>query len=224
MSRSSFLSEPVRDYVQRHGAREHPVLARCREETAAMGDIARMQISPEQGAFMQVMARAVNARRYLEVGVFTGYSSLAVALVMKAMHGSAAEVVACDISDEYLARARGYWSEAGVQDVITTSVGPAVESLDALIEDGRAGQFDMAFVDADKTGYDAYYERCLVLLRPGGLLLLDNMLWGGRVADPDEQDDDTRALRGLAARVAADERVEMTLAAVGDGLSMIVRR
>jgi caffeoyl-CoA O-methyltransferase len=224
VSESEFVSEAVRGYVQKFGAREHPALARCRAETNAMGEISRMQISPEQGAVMQVLARAVGARRAVEVGVFTGYSSTATALVMKAMHGSDCELVACDISEEYLGRARGYWTEAGVADVIHTRIAPAAESLDALIGEGRAGEFDFVFIDADKPGYDTYYERCLILMRPGALMLIDNMLWAGRVADPAETDDNTTALRALAGKIAADERVEMTLATIGDGLSMVVKR
>ena len=224
MSRSEFVSQAVEAYVQKFGAREHPALARCREETNAMGEIRRMQISPEQGAFMQVMARAVGARRAIEVGVFTGYSSLAVALTMKALHGTDCTLVACDISEDFTGRARGYWAKAGVEDVIDLRIAPAVETLDALIAEGGAGTYDFAFIDADKTGYPAYYERCLTLLRPGGLILIDNMLWSGRVADPGETDPDTVALRGLAAAIHADERVEMTLATVGDGVTMAVKR
>ncbi len=224
MSKSEFVSDAVAAYVQTFGAREHPALARCRLDTNGMGGLANMQISPEQGAVMQVLTRAIGARRAIEIGVFTGYSSTATALAMKAMHGRACELVACDISDEYLAKARSYWADADVADVITPRIGPAVESLDALIAEGRAGAFDLMFIDADKTGYDAYYERGLALLRTGGLMLIDNMLWSGRVADPAETDANTVALRALAARIAADERVEMTLATVGDGLSMIVKR
>ena len=224
MSRSEFISEAVEAYIQEVGAREHPAQARCRRDTAAMGRLANMQISPEQGAFMQVMAHAVRARRAVEVGVFTGYSSLAVALAMKAMHGSGCELVGCDISEEYIGKARGYWAEAGVDDVVAVRIGPAAESLDALIAEGRAGQFDLAFIDADKTGYDAYYERCLTLLRPGGLVLIDNMLWSGRVADAAETDADTVALRALARKIHGDKRVDMTLAAIGDGVSMVVKR
>jgi caffeoyl-CoA O-methyltransferase len=225
MSRSIGLSDPVRDYVQRFGAREHPVLARCREETHRdLAGQARMQISPEQGGFMQLMAQAVRARTAVEVGVFTGYSSTAVALAMKAMHGAAARLVACDLSEEFLARARGYWAEAGVEDVIEARVGPAAASLQALLDEGGEGAFDLAFIDADKTGYDAYYELILRLLRPGGMLLIDNMLWSGSVADPADQEADTVALRALAAKIHADDRVEMTLATVGDGVSIVIRR
>jgi caffeoyl-CoA O-methyltransferase len=173
---------------------------------------------------MQVLTRATAARRAIEIGVFTGYSSTATALAMKAMHGADCELVACDISDEYLGKARSYWVEAGVADVIETRIGPAAESLDALINDGRAGDFDLMFIDADKTGYDAYYEGGLTLLRAGGLMLIDNMLWSGRVADPTETDANTTALRALAAKIATDERVDMTLATIGDGLSIIVKR
>lgn len=222
MSVSLGLSEPVRDYVQRWGTREHPVLADCRRETAA-DPRAMMQISPEQGAFMQVMVRALGARRALEVGVFTGYSSTAVALAMKAL-GEGAELVACDISEEFVGRARAYWRAAGVEDVISVRIGPAEDSLRALVKEGRAGAFDLIFIDADKTGYDAYYEFGLTLLRPGGMILIDNMLWSGAVADPKVSTDDTIALRALAAKIAADERVEMTLATIGDGLSVIVKR
>lgn len=224
MSRSEFVSDSVAAYVQRFGAREHPALVRCRIETNAMGALANMQISPEQGAVMQVLTRATGARRAIEIGVFTGYSSTATALAMKALHGTECELIACDISDEYLGKARSYWDEADVADIIATRIGPAVGSLDALIADGRTGDFDLVFIDADKTGYDAYYERGLTLLRAGGLMLIDNMLWSGRVADPAETDADTIALRALAAKIAADERVDMTLATIGDGVSMIVKR
>lgn len=223
MSASLGLTPAVRDYVQTWGVREHPALARCRADTS--GDArARMQISPEQGALMQVLARAIRARRALEVGVFTGYSSTAVALAMKAMHGGAAELVACDLSADFVARARGYWRDAGVEDVIAVRVGPAVQSLEALIDEGRAGAFDLMFIDADKTGYDAYYELGLTLLRPAGLMLIDNMLWSGAVADPADTSADTLTLRALAAKIHADDRVDPTLATVGDGLSVVVKR
>jgi caffeoyl-CoA O-methyltransferase len=225
MSATFGLSPDVVDYVQRFGAREHPVLAKCREETARdLGDRAVMQISPEQGAFMQVLARGVHARRAIEVGVFTGYSSTAVALALKGAHATGARLVACDISEGYLDRARVYWREAGVDDVVEARAGPAAESLGALIDEGEGGTFDYAFIDADKTGYDTYYELCLKLLRPGGVLLIDNMLWSGKVADPDETSEDTVALRALAAKIHADPRVEMTLVTIGDGLTVALKR
>jgi caffeoyl-CoA O-methyltransferase len=225
MSRSLGLTPAVEAYVQKFGTREHPVLARCREETHRdLAGRAGMQISPEQGALMQVLAHAIRARRAIEVGVFTGYSSTAVALAMQAMHGHDAVLVACDLSEEYLGRARGYWADAGVDGVVSTRVGPADESLRDMIDEGLSGSFDLAFIDADKTGYDAYYERLLTLLRPGGMILIDNMLWSGQVADPADKDADTQALRDLAAKIHADGRVDMTLAAVGDGLSIVVKR
>lgn len=223
MSVTMGLSEPVLAYVQEWGVREAPALARCRAETAA-DPRARMQISPEQGALMQVLATAIRARRALEVGVFTGYSSTAVALAMQAMHGGDAELVACDISGALIDTARGYWREAGVEAIVSARIAPAADSLRALIAEGHAGQFDLMFIDADKTSYDAYYELGLELLRPGGLMLIDNMLWSGRVADESDGSADTAALRDLAAKIHADGRVDMTLASVGDGLSVVVKR
>jgi len=224
MSRTLGVSDEVRDYVQRFGAREHPVLRRCREETNAMGDISRMQVSCEQGALMQVLVKAVHARRAVEVGVFTGYSATAVALAMQQIHGEDACLVACDVSEEYLDRARRYWDQAGVAHVVHTRIGPAAESLRHMLAEGQAEHFDVAFIDADKTGYDTYYELCLQLLRSGGLMLIDNMLWGGSVADPTDTAADTRALRALATKIHDDRRVDMTLATVGDGLSVVVKR
>jgi caffeoyl-CoA O-methyltransferase len=222
MSQSMGLSAPVLAYVQAFGVREHPALARCRAETSA-DPRHRMQISPEQGALMQVLVRAIGARRAIEVGVFTGYSSTAVALAMQAL-GSGAELVACDISEEFVGRARGVWRAAGVEEVIAARIGPAADSLEALIDEGRAGAFDLMFIDADKTGYDAYYEAGLILLRTGGTMLIDNMLWSGAVADPADASPDTLALRALAKKIHDDDRVDMTLATVGDGLSVVVKR
>jgi caffeoyl-CoA O-methyltransferase len=223
MSTSFGLSEPVVAYLQRWGVDEHPVLARCRAETAS-DPRAIMQISPEQGALMQVLATAIRARRALEVGVFTGYSSTAVALAMKAMHGADAELVACDISGALVDRAGGYWRAAEVDGIVSPRIGPAADSLRALLDEGLHGHFDMMFIDADKPSYDAYYELGLELLRPGGLMLIDNMLWSGAVADPADTSESTLALRALAAKIHADGRVESTLASIGDGLSIVVRK
>jgi len=223
MSSSIGISAEVRSYVQRHGAREHPVMRRCREETAAL-DNASMQISCEQGAVMQVLAKAIHARRALEVGVFTGYSSLAVALAMQELHGADACLVACDKSEDYVAQARKYWAQAGVDHTVQVRLGPAADSLRHLLAEGQDGSFDLAFIDADKTGYDAYYELCLQLLRPGGMMLIDNMLWGGAVAEPSNTEADTAALRALAAKIHDDRRVDMAIATIGDGLSMVVKR
>lgn len=214
---------PIVDYVRAWGVREHPALARCREETAR--DPRRgLQIDPEQGALMQVLTRAVAARRALEVGVFTGYSSTAVALAMKDMHGTQAKLVACELSQEFADRAAGYWKEADVNNVIDTRIGPAVASLEALLAAGGAGSFDLMFIDADKPSYGAYYEAGVALLRAGGLMLIDNMLWRGQVADLNDTSPETSALRDLAKRIHADNRVDMTLATVGDGVSFVVKR
>ncbi len=223
MSASLGLTDAVRAYLQEWGVREPPALARCRHDTAA--DARRgLQISPEQGAAMAVLATAIRARRAIEVGVFTGYSSTAVALAMKAMHGTDARLFALDVSADYLDCAAGYWREAGVGEVIVPRLGPAADSLAALLEAEGEGGFDLMFIDADKTGYDTYYELGLRLLRTGGLMLIDNMLWGGAVADLAVSTDDTVALRALGAKIHGDERVDMTLATIGDGLSMIVKR
>lgn len=224
MSSTLPVTPAILDYVQRVGVREHPALLLCREEThRELGPQAGMQISPEQGALMQVLARATNARVAVEVGVFTGYSSTAVALALKAGHGDDARLYACDISEEFIGRARKTWRAAGVEDVIEPRIGPAADSL-SLLEAGHKGSVDFAFIDADKTGYDAYYELGLQLLRPRGLMLIDNMLWDGLVANPKVKDADTEALRALAEKIARDERVDMTLATVGDGLSVVVKR
>ena len=223
MSRSEFVSDQVRDYVQRWGAREHPVLARCREETAAMPNAA-MQISCEQGAFMQTLVAAIHARRALEVGVFTGYSSTAMALAMQAIHGDDALVIGLDTSEEYTAKARNYWRAAGVDHIVQLRLGPAADTMKHLIAEGDGETFDLMFIDADKTGYAAYYELGLRLLRSGGLMLIDNMLWSGRVADENEADENTKALRDLARQIHGDKRVDMTLATIGDGLSIVVKR
>jgi caffeoyl-CoA O-methyltransferase len=217
------LSPEVLGYLQAWGVNEHPVLSKCRAETAS-DPRAGMQISPEQGAFMQVLATAIRARRALEVGVFTGYSSTATALALKAMHGADAELVACDLSGALIDRAAAYWREAGVEEIVAPRVGPGADSLRALLDEGFHGHFDLMFIDADKIGYDAYYELGLELLRPGGLMLIDNMLWSGAVADPKDTSADTLALRSLAAKIHADSRVESTLASIGDGLSVIVRK
>lgn len=222
MSLSLGLPADVVRYLADVNPPEHPVLARCRAETAKL-PMARMQISAEQGAFMQIIARMLNAKRVFEIGVFTGYSSLAIALTLKALHGGAAHLLACDVSEEWTAKARGYWKEAGVDDVIDLQLRPATETLDQRIAAGEAGTYDMGFVDADKVGYDAYYERGLRLLRPGGVLLFDNVLWSGRVADKTVSDADTEALRSVAQKAKTDARVHPAMTSIGDGLLMCVK-
>ncbi len=218
-ARTIALTDKVYDYLLANSLREPPLLARLREETATM-PMANMQIGPEQGQFMALLVELIGARRTLEVGTFTGYSALSVALALPAD----GRVVACDISEEFTAVARRYWAEAGVADKIDLRLGPAVETLDALIAEGLSGAFDFMFIDADKQGYDAYYERGLALLRPGGLIAIDNVLWNGAVADPDRQDEETRAIRALNRKVQADERVGISLVPIGDGLMLARKR
>jgi predicted O-methyltransferase YrrM len=203
------------DYLSRVGAREHPALARCRAETQGMGGIAVMQIAPEQGAFLAMLVKLIGARRCLEVGTFTGYSALAVALALP----PDGRLVALDVSKDFTDRARGYWREAEVDGKIDLRLGPGLDSLDRMIAAGE-GPFDFAFVDADKVNYDNYYERALKLVRPGGLIAFDNMLWSGAVADPGVTDPDTSALRALNAKIHGDARVDMALATVGDGVML----
>ncbi len=223
MSRSLGLSPEIVAYLASANPPEHPALARCRAETAALGQIARMQISAEQGALMQVLARLANAKRAFEIGVFTGYSSTALALTMKGLHGDSARLLACDVSEDWTARARSYWREAGVESLIDLHIRPATETLDARLATGEGGSYDLGFIDADKASYDAYYERGLKLLRPGGLMLFDNVLWSGAVADPAKQDEDTKALRAVAAKAKADPRVHAAMTSVGDGLLLCVK-
>jgi predicted O-methyltransferase YrrM len=223
MSSSLGLTPEVVRYLADVNPIEHPVLARCRAETASM-PAARMQISPEQGAFMQTLARLIQAKRAFEVGVFTGYSSLALALALKDMHPLGAHLLACDVSEEWTTKARAYWRDAEVDDIVRLELRPAVETLDQRIAAGEGGSYDFGFIDADKTGYDAYYERGLTLLRPGGAMLFDNVLWSGRVADPADTSDDTTALRALAHKAKADKRVHAVMTAVGDGLLICVKR
>lgn len=212
MSRSEFLDPAVQAYLAQVAPGEHPLLAELRAETAALPE-SGMQIGADQGAFMALLARSIGARRYLEIGVFTGYSSLAMALALP----PDGRVVACDVSAAYAAVARRFWERAGVAERVALRLGPALESLAAL-QRAAVEPFDIAFVDADKANAEAYYEACLALLRPGGLLLIDNVLWSGRVADPSVHDADTDALRAVVARARADARVEAVVLPLGDGL------
>lgn len=215
-SRTFQLDARIHDYLVETTLREPPLLRALREETAGLPQ-AEMQISPEQGQLMMMLTRLIGARRALEVGVFTGYSSLCVALALPAE----GQLVACDVSDEWTSIARRYWRQAGVDHKITLHLAPALDTLDALLVAGETDGFDLAFIDADKRRYDAYYERALQLVRPGGVILIDNMLWNGRVADPAAADDDTLAIRALNAKIRRDPRVEAVLVPVGDGLQLI---
>ena len=217
-SRTLNLDDALYRYVLEHSLREHPAQTALREATRSHPH-AGMQISPEQGQFMALLARLIGARRTLEVGVFTGYSALAVALALP----DDGRVLACDISDDYTRIGRPYWEQAGVAHKIDLRLAPAIATLDACLADGAAGQYDFAFIDADKTGYDDYYERCLRLLRPGGLIAIDNTLWGGSVARPAD-DADTAALQALNDKLHRDERVDLSLLPIGDGLSLARKR
>jgi predicted O-methyltransferase YrrM len=213
------LSDELAAYVVEHGTREPEVLARLREETAALPQH-RMQVAPEQGAFLALLVELMGARRCVEVGTFTGYSSTAVALALPAD----GRLVCCDVSEEWTSVARRYWAEAGVADKVDLRIAPATETLDRLLEDGGSDSFDLAFVDADKAGYDAYYERLVRLVRPGGLIVFDNTLWGGDVLDEDADDEDTRAIQALNLKLADDERITLCLLPVADGVTLARRR
>jgi caffeoyl-CoA O-methyltransferase len=217
MGRFVKATDALMDYLSRVGAREHAALKRCREETQAM-PMAMMQIAPEQGAFLALIVRLMQATRCLEIGTFTGYSALSVALAMPPN----GHLIALDVSKDFTDKARGYWKEANVDGRIDLRLGPGLETLDKMIDD-REGPFDFAFIDADKPNYDNYYERALKLMRSGGLIAFDNMLWGGSVADPAVADEQTTALRALNAKIHSDYRVDMALATIGDGV-MLARK
>ncbi|MGF1611021.1 MAG: class I SAM-dependent methyltransferase [Kiloniellales bacterium] len=220
MSKKSItLDDRLYDYLLQVSLREPPLVARLREETATM-PFSTMQIAPEQGQFMGLLVELIGARRALEVGTFTGYSALCVALALP----SDGRVIACDVSEDYTAVARRYWQEAGVADKIDLRLAPAVETLEALLTEGAAGSFDFAFIDADKANYLAYYERSLELIRPGGLIAVDNVLWDGAVADPTREDEDTEAISALNEKLHKDERVSLSLVPVGDGLTLARKR
>jgi caffeoyl-CoA O-methyltransferase len=219
MSRRTIqIDDRLYDYLLEVSVREPPVLAKLREETAkhAFGG---MQISPEQGQFMRLFVEVLGVRRALEVGVFTGYSSTSVALAMP----PDGKLVACDLSDEFTQVARRYWKEAGVADKIELRLGPGVETLNALIASGASGTFDFAFVDADKENYVRYYEQCLKLVRVGGVIAFDNVLWDGRVADPSDLAESTMSIRALNDCIARDDRVFPSMLSIGDGLTLARR-
>ena len=214
-NRAIRLNDATEAYLRRVSVRESDVQRRLRAETASL-DHAGMQIGPEQGQLMRFLAGLIGARYAIEIGVFTGYSALSVALALP----EDGQLIACDVSEEWTSIARRYWSEAGVGPKILLSLGPALDTLEGLIRNGRGGTFDFAFIDADKASYDQYYERCLVLLRPGGLVLADNVLWSGKVADERDNSDDTLALRAFNAKLRDDARIELCMLPVGDGLTI----
>ena len=218
-NRTIQLTDPLYEYLKDVSLREPEVLRRLRAETDRHPK-SEMQIAPEQGQFMALLVRLMGARATLEIGTFTGYSALAVAQALP----EDGRLVACDVSEEYTAVARRYWREAGVANRIDLRIAPAVETLDALLADDHAGTFDFAFIDADKTSYDAYYERSLALLHSGGLVVLDNMLRGGRVADPAADDAGTRAIQALNEKLLHDARIHFSLLPVADGLTLALKR
>jgi predicted O-methyltransferase YrrM len=218
MTRHLAMTDRIEDYVLAH-THESEVARRLRAETATLPQ-ARMQIGPDQAACLALLARSIGARQCLEIGTFTGYSALAVAAALPAD----GKLICCDISEEWTAMGRKYWAEAGVAARIDLRLAPALDTLSDLLAHGHGDQFDFAFIDADKAGYDSYYEACLTLVRVGGLIVLDNMLWSGRVADPLQHDADTDAIRALNAKIHADSRVEATLLTVGDGVMLVRKR
>lgn len=220
MSRTSFLlPEGLAAYYAEVAVRETPLFAELRRETAKMPQAA-MQIAPEQGQLLAMLVRLLGARRCIEVGVFTGYSSLAVASALP----EDGELLACDINAEWTAIGRRYWARAGVDHKIRLVLAPALGTLDGEIAAGKSGAYDFAFIDADKTAYREYFERCLALLRTGGLIAVDNTLWSGRVADLSVVDADTTALRAFNAFVASDQRVDLCLVPIADGLTLLRKR
>ncbi|MEO0459260.1 MAG: class I SAM-dependent methyltransferase [Myxococcota bacterium] len=213
------LTDALYPYYREVSVRESPLLARLREETSRLPE-AVMQIAPEQGQFMALVASLMNAKRVIEVGTFTGYSALCVAEALP----DDGILVACDIDRDWTAIAERYWEEAGVAQRIDLRLAPALETLAELLAYDQAGTYDLAFIDADKTQYQDYYERLLELLRPGGLVMVDNVLWGGSVIDPDKTDESTEAIRAFNRALHADERVDISLVPIGDGLTLARKR
>lgn len=216
--KSILVTDALYDYMLATSLREPEVLKLLREETAQHTH-SMMQIAPEQGQFMSLLVKLIGAKTILEIGVFTGYSSTCLALALPAE----GRITACDISEEFTNVARRYWAQAKVTDKIDLRLGPALETLDNLIAEGKAGNYDMAFIDADKANYEGYYEQSLVLLRAGGLLVIDNVLWNGQVANPSIQDADTVAIRRLNEKIHTDPRVSISLLPIADGLTLALK-
>jgi predicted O-methyltransferase YrrM len=218
-NRSLGLDDRLHDYLLAHSLRESDVKRRLRDITADH-EWARMQISPEQGQLMALLVEIAGVRRALEIGTFTGYSALCLAEAM----GPQGRLICCDLSEEWTSIGRPFWEEAGVASRIDLRIGPALATLDQLLARGMGESFDLAFIDADKEAYPAYYERCLDLVRPGGIILFDNMLWYGRVADPSDDEADTVAIRAMNDRLHRDERISLSLVPIGDGLTIARKR
>jgi caffeoyl-CoA O-methyltransferase len=218
-NKSIGLSDELHNYLLDVSLRESDVMQRLRAETAEHPE-SEMQIAPEQAQFLRFLVRLVGVRRSLEIGVFTGYSALAVAQELP----TTGTLVACDVSEEYTEVARRYWREAGVADRIDLRITPAAEILSALLEDGQAGTFDFSFIDADKERYDTYYEQSLELLRPGGVIALDNVFRDGRVTDPDVEDESVRAIQRLNKKLHEDDRVDLSMLPLADGMTLAMKR
>ncbi|HIK46775.1 MAG TPA: class I SAM-dependent methyltransferase [Leptolyngbyaceae cyanobacterium M65_K2018_010] len=218
-NRTLALNEQLYSYLLSHSVHEPEILSALRQETAQhpMGE---MQIAPEQGQFMALLVQLIGAKKALEVGVFTGYSALRVALALP----PEGQLVACDISPEYTAIARRYWEKAGVANKIDLRLGPAMDTLNQLLQEGQANSFDFAFIDADKSNYPTYYEQALQLVRPGGLIAIDNVLWSGQVADPAIQDNRTKAIRAFNQALYGDERIVLSLVPIADGLTLAMKK
>lgn len=218
-TRTITLDDRTYDYLLAVSSRESKVLAALRAETAQL-PLSRMQISPEQGQFLRLLTEMLGAKNALEIGTFTGYSAISVALALP----PDGKLIACDVNKEWTDIAKRYFEQAGVAERVELRLAPALDTLNALQQQGRAGNFDLAFIDADKGNYAAYYEACLSLLRPGGVIAVDNALWGGDVADPENQDPDTVAIRALNERMGKDERVSVSLVPIGDGVYLARKR
>ncbi|HIF28895.1 MAG TPA: SAM-dependent methyltransferase [Candidatus Marinimicrobia bacterium] len=218
-NRTIAITESIYQYLCDHSLREDPILKDLRDHTYAMEERA-MQIAPEQGQFMQMLVKLIGAKNTIEVGVFTGYSSLAIALALP----EDGRIVACDVNPQYTSVAEKFWVSAGVREKIDLRIGPAKDTLLKLINAGLTGTFDFAFIDADKINYDHYYELCLQLIRPGGLITVDNVLWGGSVSDDAINDVDTNSIRALNDKLHQDERIDLSLVPVGDGLTLAMKR
>jgi len=218
-NRTIAITESIYQYLCDHSLREDPILKDLRDHTYDMEERA-MQIAPEQGQFMQMLVQLIGAKNTIEVGVFTGYSSLAIALALP----EDGRIVACDVNPQYTNVAEKFWVSAGVREKIDLRIGPAKDTLLELINAGLTGTFDFAFIDADKINYDHYYELCLQLIRPGGLITVDNVLWGGTVSDDAINDVDTNSIRALNDKLHQDERIDLSLVPIGDGLTLAMKR
>jgi predicted O-methyltransferase YrrM len=219
VSHDSFLEQKIYTYLCDHSLREPAILSDLRERTAQL-PLAFMQVPPEQGQFLSFLIQLMKARKTLEIGVFTGYSTLCTALALP----PDGKIIACDINEEWATIAQHYWQQAGVTKKIDLRLAPALDTLHILLETAQANSFDFIFIDADKENYDAYYVHALQLIRPGGLIVIDNIFWGGKVVDPGYQDSETSALRDITEKLYADARISLSLVPIADGLLLALKR